>query len=79
MVLSFPVKMSYTKPSLPHLLVELDPVKAEWKMFGTFLPISTHDLDAIDKDRHECEEKLREKCVRNGYRRTLTVTGKTLL
>ena len=31
-------------------------------MFGTFLQISSDDLDAIDKDEHECEEKLREVC-----------------
>ena len=40
--------MSDSKLCLSHLLVELEPVKAEWKMFGTFLKIQTLLLQNID-------------------------------
>ena len=54
--------MSHTQPTLVHLIVDLDPVKAKWRRFGTFLDISDDELESIEVDCHNCEDKLREVC-----------------
>ena len=53
-----------SKPKLPHLLEYLDPIKGSWKHFGTFLEIHANKIEAIDKDSHSSEEKLREVCIK---------------
>ncbi len=51
-----------SKPKLSHLLEYLDPIKSRWNTFGTHLEIDDNDLEAIGKDKYDCDEKLREVC-----------------
>ena len=56
------IKMADTKPKLLELLRYTSQIRSSWEKFGTFLDISHDDLEAINRDKHDCEAKMTAVC-----------------
>ena len=56
--------MSDTQPNLQQLVEELQSIRATWKLFGLFLGIPDDDLEAIDVDKRNVEDKLCALCYK---------------
>ena len=54
--------MSDVQPNLKQLVEELQPIRAKWQTFGLFLGISNDDLEAIEADKKNVEDKLYALC-----------------
>ena len=56
--------MSDIQPNLQQLVEELQPIRKKWKLFGLFLGISNDDLEVIDVDKRNVEDKLYALCYK---------------
>ena len=56
--------MSDIQPNLQQLVEELQSIRATWQQFGLYLGIKNDDLEAIDVDKRNVEEKLLALCYK---------------
>ena len=56
------VVMSYIQPNLKQLFDELQHVRAKWRLLGLYLDVPNDELDAIDEDKQNLDDKLYALC-----------------
>ena len=50
--------MSDIQPNLQQLIEELQTIRTKWQLFGVFLGVPKDELDAIDENKRNVEDKL---------------------
>ena len=56
--------MSDIQPNLQQLVEELQSIRATWQRFGLYLGIKNDDLEAIDENKRNVEDKLLALCCK---------------
>ena len=56
--------MSDIQPNLQQLVKELQSISTKWKLFGVFLGIPNDDLEEIDEDKRNVDDKLDALCYK---------------